>query len=505
MTVLAAVVVLSSLAGEYGEYQIPLEDPLVGWLFYLEPAGVLGQGGVLPDGFLGHEWNLTRHDRLWWISMENGIECYMVVETASASAWWDRGWTPVFSRLSSVLDPADRVLLSGSWGAVAVGGRAVVEGASGDPGEEIRSGTSLDIQGQVAGISFVERISVWAGSDEMPPGGFAPWHQGVEEGRHLYVDRGYMSAGLFSQRSLTLDFGRIPQRWGPGRFTSLLISDNAPALDMLRVRWMPALSVDFTGFTSVVESDSSTWLTAHRLDVRPWGWLRLGLSEAVLFQSDGPDFAYMNPIIPWYPVQWNEREDDNAMLAFDATVLPATGFCGWAELLVDDFQYQSEYGRPNKMGYTLGVSAAFPDHPAGCALEYTRIDRYVYSQKLERNYYLHDGRIIGSGLGPDADRLTLEIAASPGWNLLASVRVEHERHGEGTVEEGWPDSFPEKASFPSGTVEHVTRARAGLSARVLPWLDLGGTGVMAWTRNPGHVPGGSEESFEGALSVTARW
>ncbi|NLP04549.1 capsule assembly Wzi family protein [Candidatus Fermentibacteria bacterium] len=503
MTVLAAFVILS---GAVGEYQIPLEDPLVGWLLYLEPAGVLSQGGVLPDGFLKDQPDDNRHhDRYWWSGMDRAVDICLSSGALSGSRW-NRGWSPVLSRLSQAVAPATRTLCRyGSRGFICIGGRALIEGAAGDPGEEFRAGTSLDIQGEVANISFVERLSVWAGSDEAPPDGFAPWHQGEEEGRHLYVDRGYATAGLVQGPFwLTMDFGRIPQRWGPGRFTSLLISDNSPALDMLRVK-LDFGSVDFIGFTSVVESDSSTWLTAHRLDMRPWNWLRLGLSEAVLFQSDGPDFAYMNPIIPWYPVQWNEREDDNAMLAFDATVIPATGFCGWAELLVDDFQYQSEYGRPNKTGYTLGVSAAFPDHPAGFTLEYTRIDRYVYSQKLERNYYLHDGRIIGSELGPDADRLRLEIAASPGWNLLARLGAEHERQGEGTVEEGWPDTFPEETSFPSGTVEHITRARAGLSARVLPWLDLGGAGVMVWTRNRGHLAGDSDESLEGTLSLTARW
>lgn len=500
MTLIAAVAILS---GAVGSYEIPLEDPLVGWLLYLEPAGVFDQGGVLPDGLLDQPCDRGLRDRLWWSVLDRNIDFYLASEAWSGSRW-NRGWSPVLARLASAMDPATRMLChAGTSGFIAIGGRALIEGAARDPGEELRAGTSLDIQGEFGSFSLVERLSVWAGSDEAPPEGFASWHEGDEEGRHLYVDRGYVTAGIGNRFSL--DFGRIPQRWGPGRFTSLLISDNGPALDMLRVRWLPAGSVDFTGFTSVVESDSSTWLTAHRLDVRPWNWLRLGFSEAVLFRSDGPDFAYMNPIIPWYPVQWNEREDDNAMLAFDATVLPAEGFCGWAELLVDDFQYQSEHGRPNKMGYTLGVSAAFPDHPAGCALEYTRIDRYVYSQKLERNYYLHDGRIIGSELGPDADRLTLEIAASPGWDLLARVGVEHERQGEGTVEEGWPDSFPGETSFPSGTVEHITRARAGLSARILPWLDLGGTGIMIWTRNPGHVAGDSEQSVEGMISVTARW
>jgi hypothetical protein len=406
------------------------------------------------------------------------------------------------SRLAAAGSGPSRIVAASGQSAVLAGGLASLEAFS-DSGRGVRAGTSLELLGRLArGIDFTERISVWAGSDERPPTGFAPFHEGTEEGRHMYVDWGFLRA-----RSSTLEaaFGRLPQRWGPGRFTSLLVSAEGPALDMLRLRWTPSRNLVFTGFTSLVESDSSIWLSAHRLDIRPWRWLRLGASEAILFRSSGADLAYMNPVIPWYPVQWNERLDDNAMLCFDATAVPLTGLSLWGELLVDDIQYQSDNDMPDKLAFTAGACAASAGCPVAAAAEYTRIDRYVYSQRQPWNYYVHDGAIIGSGLGPDADRATLSLSSAAAWPLTAEVRAQHSRHGEGTVSEGWPDSVQAGGAFPSGTVEHSTRLSLILGWFPERWLEAGAVLDHTWTRNAGNEQGVSEDGTTAALEAAVRW
>ena len=99
-------------------------------------------------------------------------------------------------------------------------------------------------------------------------------------------------------------------------------------------------------------------------------WLAMGFSEAIFFVSDGLDLAYMNPLIPWYPVQWNERDDDNAMLCLDATVRPLRGLAAYGELLIDDLQYQTEWGRPSRLGWTAGIEGYASS--TAITAEYTR-------------------------------------------------------------------------------------------------------------------------------------
>ncbi len=368
-------------------------------------------------------------------------------------------------------------------------------------GTQTRAGLALEACLEpVPGLRLHERLSVWASSDEEAPSGFTPFHEGVEQGRHLYVDWGYAAweGGAFGA-----SFGRIPRVWGPGRFTSLLLSNNSPPLDMLEVFWRPSRRFSFTGFTASVESDSATYLTAHRIDAAPFEWLEVGLSETILFRSAGLELAYMNPIVPWYPVQWNERDDDNAMMGIDATISPGGASALYCELLLDDIQYQTEWGRPNKIGWTLGATAQALGSAA--TLEYTRIDRYVYSQKLPRNYYLHHGDIIGSPLGPDCDRITLGLSSAAAWPVMIDLRLDHARHGEGTVYEGYPDSVQAGGPFPSGVVEHSTGARAGVSLYLGTGYEAHGFVSHRWVRNAGHVRGAAGDSTVFGLELLGRF
>jgi hypothetical protein len=466
-----ALAVLAASLVSHWPY-VPLEDPVSPWAQVLEASGLLEPAGVYP------------------------IEA---VSTRSQGAGYLGG--PLVSLMLRSAPPG-RTIFAESGSSIDLQGGLAAEVIGADP-VRTRSGAWVFATGFIRGsLGFNERLSIWQGSDEEPPEGFPSYHMGTEKGRHFYVDRGYLEA---RRGSLGLSIGRIPQRWGPGRFTSLLLSDNPPALDMIRFRWwQPSCVVSFNGFTASIDSDSGIYLTAHRLDYRPSARLRLGLSEAVLFESEGLDLAYMNPIIPYYPVQWNERDDDNAFVCLDFTTVPLDGFAAWGELLVDDFQYQEEYHRPNKLGLTLGAGFADPGSPVDATLEYTRIDRYVYSQKLARNYYLHDGRIIGSELGPDADRMTLSLVSPVLWPLSAELRASHRRSGEGTVYEGYPDSVT-AGPFPSGIVENATEVGMRLSWLLPSGFEAFASASHVWTTNAGHVRGSDEEASEASASLRWTW
>jgi len=409
-----------------------------------------------------------------------------------------RGWNGLLSA-SRTLAAEGRHRIGDGW--LGIDGRAVVEGATKNDGQ-IRAGTALRIRADITDdLSLHERLSVWAGSDERPPHHFSPYHLGLEEGRHLYADWGYAS---YTPGVIGLSLGRIPQSWGPGRYSNLLLSDNSPALDMLLFSAKPADWFAFTGFTASVDSDSAAYLTVHRVELTPAADLRIGLSEAIFYCSEGLELAYMNPFIPYYPVQWNERKDDNAFIAFDGEWVPAPGLSVWGELLVDDFQYRTQFDRPNKLAWTVGTETAWRSGGFANA-EYTRVARYVYSQRRSCNYYLHDGRIIGSPLGPDADRVTLGGGWAGLWPLAARATVSHTRKGEGTVYEGWPDSAASGGEFPSGTIEYTTRASIRLSGYPAGPLELHGGFSRSWLRNAGHVSGASDSEDRGWLQAIWKW
>ncbi len=463
ITLVSAAILAAGAAAE-----LPLSDPLWNWM---RPAATLG-----------------------------GVPLSSIMPLCGLPAAGSGAWAPLLDRAGRLGGEGRHSLAEGDW--IGIDGRVVLEGAE-DDGGQYRVGTALRLVADLTdNLSVHERMSVWAGGDERPPHHFSRYHIGEEEGRHLYADWGYIA---YTPGTIGLSVGRIPQTWGPGRYNNLLLSSNSPGLDMMQFSTSPAEWLAFTGLTASVNTDSASYLSMHRLDIRPAASLRIGLSEAILYCSDGLELAYMNPFIPYYPVQWNERDDDNAFLCFDAEWSPTPGLSVYGELLVDDFQYQTTYDRPNKLAWTVGAETATPPGGAWANLEYTRIDRYVYSQLLSRNYYLHDGRIIGSPLGPDTDCLTLGAGWAGLWPLAARTTLDHIRNGEGDIYDGWPDTVTSGEPFPSGTVEHLTRAGLHLSAYPAGSMELHGGISHDWIRNAGHQQGAEDSQTKAWAQAVWNW
>jgi len=434
-----------SLAGA----SLPLESPLNLWLYHSEATGLL-LPGELPNTHT------------------------VTVEPGSRSMWlWqllqDRSTPP--STHSGII----------GWQTSATGQ------AESNSGFVSKGGLTFEVYSKPLSWFFIsQRTSLWTSSDGNPPSGFSPFHFGLEHGRHLYVDWGFIQA---ETGPLKAAMGRIPVRWGPGRFSQLMISAEAPAMDMVKISLQLGEKVRFTGFTSTINSDSSTWLSAHRLDIMPYDKLRIGLSESILYTADGIDLAYANLFIPWYPVQWNERVDDNAFMCVDATWQPLHGLAVYGEFLIDDIQYENTNDVPNKLGCTIGADFFAPGCGIGAVAEYTAVQRYVYSQRKVNNFYMHDSRIIGSQLGPDADRVTGSVSYIGLNSITAQLKGSYTRHGEGSVYEGWPDSVQTGGAFPSGVVESTTELELNLGWYPENWLELRGSVGVSFTDNTGNQNG----------------
>jgi len=443
----------------------------------------------------------------WWLYQLEACTSTTLPGTLPASFYIHYGDNSLFEGLCELitnrsLSPGRTVLSFASGQELRIGGMVAGELLDAN-GFQSRLGATLHARATLLENLYLnERLSLWTGSDELPPSTFSQFHQGLEKGRHFYVDWGYLS---WETGPLELSLGRIPQRWGPGRFTQLLLSTNSPALDMLRVSFTAGDLLTFSGLTATVDSDSATYLVAHRLDITPFSSLRIGLNESILFRSEGLELAYMNPVVPWYPVQWNERVDDNAFMSIDAIWKPVNRIALYGEFLIDDIQYENTQNFPNKLGLTVGAGWTDPSTGMTALMEYTRIDRYVYSQRKACNYYLHDGRIIGSELGPDADRISFGIGSATLWPLTSRLTLQHTRHGEGSVAEGWPDSVQTGGSFPSGTIEYTTEAALDLSFYLSTDMEAHGSLSRSWIRNRDNVDGASDTETEGGFELIWRY
>lgn len=267
------------------------------------------------------------------------------------------------------------------------------------------------------------------------------------------VDRFFVSAG----RSFI--------HWGPESRDALLLSDHGPPLDRL---WLGYENRAFR-FDVIharlddmrVDADTvSRYLSAHRLTFRKAGLFELGLSEVVLYGGIDrqPEWYYLNPFLPYYWEQWNQRQEDNIMFGADFVVYWPQRARIFGELLVDDFQIDFE-SEPHQVGYKLGIDALEPFglRRIFTKLTYTRLNPTVYGQILRRNLYLHKGEPLGYFAGNDQDRWLGLLRYHASVNFDFELELQRQRRGEGKIGVFEVAAVPYQDQFPTGVVEKSTK------------------------------------------------
>ena len=267
------------------------------------------------------------------------------------------------------------------------------------------------------------------------------------------VDRFFVSAG----RSFI--------QWGPESRDALLLSDHGPPLDRLWLGYENRVfrfDVIHARLDDMRSGDElvSRYLSAHRLTFRKAGLFELGLSEVVLYGGIDrqPEWYYLNPFLPYYWEQWNQRQEDNIMFGADFVVYWPKRARIFGELLVDDFQIDFE-SEPHQVGYKLGVDALEPFglRRIFTKLTYTRLNPTVYGQILRRNLYLHKGEPLGYFGGNDQDRWLGLLRYHASVNFDFELELQRQRRGEGKIGVFEVAAVPYQDQFPTGVVEKSTK------------------------------------------------
>ena len=270
-------------------------------------------------------------------------------------------------------------------------------------------------------------------------------------------ERGYIA---FAGKRWRLQLGRDYIQWGPGGPGGLLMSSSAHSHDHL------AFDISMGRFTvrsfqALLDSYTPRRLAGHRLEIRLPARISAGISETVLYTNREFDWAYLIPFGAFYANQYNEKGDDNILWSVDLKVPVTKGLILSGDLLIDDFQYESDPPAPNKLGWTLRADALVMPwgHDVEMKVSYTRIDIYTYSHKdsLLTAYVTGNGdktvnTMIGDQLGPDADRWFLRISTPVHPRALLSLEGAWIRRGEGNDLRQWEWGEDPDPPFPSGEV-----------------------------------------------------
>jgi hypothetical protein len=318
--------------------------------------------------------------------------------------------------------------------------------------------------------------------------------------------------GVFDQAYVNIDMryfhlllGREHLRWGPGREDVLLLSDQIPPFDMIKMEGGTS-SFKLVYFAAVLDQvwvpegpfQANRYLSGHRINLRLGLGVEMGVSEVVLYGGEGrnPEPHYLNPLLPYYGEQYNQDTDDNVLWSFDISLSMFRNKEVYFELLVDDFQYDFQ-SEPHQTGIQLGLSYAEPFgwRRSLANLEYTRINNWVYGQNKSWNRYTFHGWGMGSILGPDADRWSCRLT----YHLTKDVDLawfgEYRREGEGRIDTPQTPAVPSSNGFPSGIVEKTNRHKLIFSYQPSARLKLDLRGEYSKIENVDNKNGREENTF----------
>ncbi|MCK4404873.1 MAG: hypothetical protein KAW02_07255, partial [candidate division Zixibacteria bacterium] len=168
-------------------------------------------------------------------------------------------------------------------------------------------------------------------------------YKGSEWKNHLtgVLDEAYAKVDF---RYFHLLLGRDHIRWGPGREDVLLLSDQIPPFDMIKIEGRVG-SFKLIYFATALNDwiydygfRAKRYLSGHRINLKLRFGLEMGISEVVLYGGENrhPEAYYLNPLLPYYGEQYDKDMDDNILWSFDIVLSMFRNKEIYFELLVDD-------------------------------------------------------------------------------------------------------------------------------------------------------------------------
>jgi hypothetical protein len=263
------------------------------------------------------------------------------------------------------------------------------------------------------------------GTRDYPTGARITWERfghAAGYGTHVYHDE-TIAYLLLNLPYVEVELGKNNNRWGPGRTGALALSDYATSYDQIKLsasfwkarftyvhgflrQYPPLTDREYVVNGVTRKIFSNKYLAAHRLEVRPWRWLQIGVHETVIYGERGVELAYLNPINFYRSAEHFLGDRDNAMMGLDLELRPRRDMRLYAELLLDDFSVSrlGDHWYGNKTAWLAGAHLTNPlgIRHSDWRFEIAHIEPYVYSHAFPINRYENYGSALGHGAGPNS-------------------------------------------------------------------------------------------------------
>ncbi|MBT4398776.1 MAG: hypothetical protein HOD37_04780 [Bacteroidetes bacterium] len=300
--------------------------------------------------------------------------------------------------------------------------------------------------------------------------------------------------------------GREYIKWGYGHTGNLFISDNSRPFDMIKVIINSSL-FRLEYFTAQLDQmyGSERYLSATRISFIPRKNIFLGLGQSALYggTDKSVDFTLSNPLSFYSFSQDNDSKNMNGMLYADIMIRIIPGINVYGELLIDDFQVDSEEKsdlEPNEIAFILGVEGVQVIGFLDVWMEFAQVRNRTYNVPEGRPFekFLHRGKPIAHHLGTDFQLLATKVETWFKPTLKGYVDISFSRKGEGTItgsfSEPWLDDtvnlisgYTEKIPF--GIIESTFDTSIGVIWHPTNYLSVEASVSSQNSQNVEHIQG----------------
>ncbi len=288
-----------------------------------------------------------------------------------------------------------------------------------------------------------------------------------------------MNSGEYDQATisyynswLTLQLGRGRQIIGPGLKDNQLLSSNSPSYEHLltQFRYKNFTGIFFTGFLESIFQDSinyNRYIVGHALQYSNRKNFTLSVTELTVYYGiNRPfDLAYLNPLVPFFEVELNDRINDMSdnhsdsiyLLSFDWLLKHRFRISG--TLLMDDFQIDQEdrdQGDGDAIGLQFRISKAFLWNKSAIInyWRYDRIGTFTFRHKTPYTAFFSRGLPLGTPDGSDFYAVRSGLIWISHFRTMFEVNYTYKKQGENNLLENEYEPYERlvKTNFPSGDV-----------------------------------------------------
>lgn len=251
-----------------------------------------------------------------------------------------------------------------------------------------------------------------------------------DEREEVFVEEGYAKLQLFN---LELEVGREHLWWGPGYDATLMVSDNAPPFDMIKLsNFAPFIlpwhfkylgQINALFFITRLEKERvipRPYLTGMRVTIHPLGIFEMGATRMIMAGGEGQ--GKIETLSDVETIISARKEHDagdkfnlNQLAALDLRVhlphlrrwTPIQMIDAYMEMGMEMFWYLKVLGRryyikPHWLSYLYGIHLDLGRHDL--RFEYTDLlsSTFFYDHFIYKSGYTYEGKFIGHHIGGSA-------------------------------------------------------------------------------------------------------